>query len=118
MRFNRIVRTLRKDGRVTAPDDDPAARGFGAGALKTNNKIFAMISSKGEFVVKLSRARVDALVAAGIGDRFDGGRGRPLKEWLVVRETAHRQWLRLAREAMLYADSGRGEKGSPGLPSR
>lgn len=105
-RYARIVHALRKDQRVTAPGDEPSARGFGSGALKLRNRIFAMLSSRGEFVVKLPRARVDALVAAGVGDRFDAGRGRAMNEWLVVRESAHRQWLRLAREAMLYAESG------------
>lgn len=30
-------------------------KGFGSGALKVNGKIFAMSSSKGEFVVKLPK---------------------------------------------------------------
>ena len=33
-------------------------------------------------VVKLPRSRVDELVAAGEGDRFDPGHGRIQKEWL------------------------------------
>lgn len=64
-----------------------------------------MLSCKGEFVVKLPRNRVDALVTARIGDRFDGGRGRAIKEWLVVRECTHRLWLQLAREAPLLTRS-------------
>lgn len=112
-RYARIVRTLRRDERVTGPTDDLSARGFGSGALKTRNKIFAMLSSKGEFVVKLPRHRVDDLVAAGVGERFDSGRGRAMKEWLVIRETAHRHWLRLAREAMLYGLGASRPKGGP-----
>jgi hypothetical protein len=36
---------------------------FGSSALKVHGKIFAMVSSAGQFVVKLPEARVDQLVA-------------------------------------------------------
>ena len=58
---------------------------FGSSALKVHDKIFAMISSSGQFVVRLPKARVDALVAADAGERFDANRGRPVKEWLDLR---------------------------------
>ena len=57
-----------------------------------------MLSSKGHFVVKLSEERVNALVAAGKGTRFDPGRGRLMKEWLAVADD-HKVWVPLAREA-------------------
>lgn len=38
----------------------------------------------GQLVVKLPKARVDALVGAGEGARFDGNKGTPMKEWLVL----------------------------------
>ena len=53
-------------------------KGFGSEALKTRGRIFAMLS-QGTLVVKLPKARVDALVDAGEGHRFDprhDGRGR------------------------------------------
>src|SRR5207247_2039163 len=54
--------------------------------LKVNEKIFAMLV-RGDLVVKLPRARVDELVAARTGKRFDPRRdGRVMKEWLVVGE--------------------------------
>jgi hypothetical protein len=105
--YRRIVRALRNFDGVTTPDTNATARGFGASALKVHNKIFAMISSRGEFVVKLPRNRVEALVAAGVGERFDGGRGRPMKEWLAIRESAQREWLALAKEALFYTGSDR-----------
>jgi hypothetical protein len=73
-----------------------AARG--SRALRVNGKIFAMMSSKGQFVVRLSEERVSALVADGSGTRFDAGRGRPMKEWLAV-TADHQLWVPLAREA-------------------
>lgn len=94
-RFALVVNTFADDPQVA-----PLGTGkeFGSGALKVNGKIFAMISSKGEFVVKLSEERVNELVAGGKGSRFDPGRGRVMKEWLVV-TADHRLWIPLAKEA-------------------
>ena len=76
-RFTDIVSALRGKPGVMAPSSEGGGRkAFGASGLKINNKVFAMVSSKGEFVVKLPRERVDALVSAGDGTRFDPGHGR------------------------------------------
>lgn len=79
--------------------------GFGSGALKIGGKIFAMLSSRGDFVVKLPRQRVDALIASGDGDRYDPGRGRLMKEWLVVRSSSQDEWESLADEALEFVRS-------------
>ena len=97
-RFALVVNAFADDRRVTPPG---TGKGFGSGALKVNGKIFAMISSKGEFVVKLSEERVNELVAAGKGSRFDPGRGRVMKEWLVV-TADHTLWIPLAKEARKF----------------
>jgi hypothetical protein len=94
-RFVSVVSAFANDLKVIPPG---SGKGFGSGALKVNGKIFAMMSSKGQFVVKLSEERVNALVADGSGSRFDAGRGRPMKEWLVV-TAGHQLWVPLAREA-------------------
>jgi hypothetical protein len=94
-RFALVVRAFADDPEVLPPSP---TKGFGSGALKVNGKIFAMMSSKGHFVVKLSERRVDALIAAGSGTRFDPGHGRLMKEWLVV-TADHKFWAPLAREA-------------------
>lgn len=91
---------------VTHGSEGTPGNRFGASALKVNNKIFAMLS-KGRLVVKLPRQRVDALVAAGEGERFDPGHGRLMKEWLAVEPTSDLEWLPLAHEAMEFA-AGRG----------
>ena len=90
-----VVDAFADDRQVCPPG---TGKGFGSGALKVNGKIFAMISSKGEFVVKLPEERVNELVAAGKGSRFDPGRGRVMKAWLVV-TADHASWLPLAKEA-------------------
>ena len=46
-------------------------KGFGASALRIDGKMFVLLSSKNELVVKLPKERVDELVASGEGQRFD-----------------------------------------------
>src|SRR5262249_32444350 len=93
-KFAQVVEALSREPHVTAA----VGKGFGSGAIKGTGKIFAMISSKDEFVVKLSKERVDELVDAGRGERFDTGGGRKMKEWLAVgRKRA--DWISLAEEA-------------------
>lgn len=67
--------------------------------LKAGGKIFAMWA-RGALVVKLPKARVDELCAAG-ATRFDPGHGRIMKEWVVVAD-ARSRWVALAREAHGY----------------
>ena len=82
--------------------DDGTARAFGAGALKTGGKIFAMLVG-GSLVLKLPKKRVDALVDAGKGARFDANKGTPMKEWIVLDDShSDAEWLELAREAKVF----------------
>ena len=82
-------------------------KGFGSSALCLRGSIFAMLSN-GRLVVKLPRQRVDALVAAGDGERFDPRHdGRLMKEWVVVDPTSEEEWLDLSREAMEFVASQR-----------
>jgi TfoX/Sxy family transcriptional regulator of competence genes len=99
-RFAAIVEALARKPCVT--HSKSRGRLFGASALKVHDKIFAMVSSGGQFVVKLPKARVDALVATGVGEHFDAKRGRPMKEWLEVRSESAEEWLELAREALEF----------------
>lgn len=93
---------------VTFQDADGSRRGFGASALKVDDRIFAMLASGDEFVLKLPRPRVDALVAAKEGKRFDPRRnGKLMKEWFVVGPGLEARWLRLAKEALEFAASKR-----------
>lgn len=91
--YAKIVHSLRAEPGVTLG----ARRGFGEGALTRGGKIFAMLTSRGEFVVKLTRERIDDLVTQGVGRRFTAGKGREMREWLVVERKS--QALPLAREA-------------------
>jgi hypothetical protein len=94
-RYAELVRAFLAESGVTQE-----GKGFGSSALKVGGHIFAMLSSQGEFVVKLPRRRVDELIASGDGDRFDPGHGRLMKEWLALRPSSSQDWGLLAREAM------------------
>ena len=97
-RFAAIVDALIDEPGVT--HSKSGSRLFGSSSLKVHDKIFAMVSSGGQFVVKLPKARVEALVNAGVGERFDASRGRPMNEWLQVQSGSDKGWLELAREAL------------------
>lgn len=84
-------------------DVSVGGRGFGADALKSGGKIFAMLVG-GRLVVKLSARRVTELLDAGQGEPFDANKGRPMREWLTVGDNA--DWLALAEEARQFVSQG------------
>jgi hypothetical protein len=82
---------------------DPPGRGkgFGSRALRVNGKIFAMMSRKDQFVVKLPPVRARELVLSGQGEFFDPGHGRRMKEWVALLG-ARTPWIDLAQEAYRF----------------
>ena len=104
-RFADLVDELVASPGVSPPGSGPA-RGFGSHALRVHDKIFAMLV-RDRLVLKLPRTRVDVLVAAGEGARFDANKGRPMKEWLALDPDATVPWAPLAREALTFVDAGR-----------
>ena len=98
-RFDEVVAEL------SAVEDVSAAAGgrrSGVPALRRHGRIVAVLSA-GRLVVKLSRARVDELVAAGLGTRFEAPPGTPMKQWFVLAEDATLPWPALAKEAVEHA---------------
>lgn len=76
--------------------------GFGRSeGLRVSNKIYAMLVN-GELVVRVPKPRVDELVDAGIGRRFEPSPGRIMKEWLSLPPTASRRWRGLVAEARAF----------------
>ncbi|HKV61595.1 MAG TPA: hypothetical protein VJO16_06765 [Candidatus Acidoferrum sp.] len=65
--------------------------------LTVRGKIFAMFS-RGKFVAKLPKERVDEILSAGKGERFNPGHGRLMKEWVEL-ESHSGSWVQLAHEA-------------------
>jgi hypothetical protein len=100
-RFEDLVDELVGAPGVTPPR---GGGGFGRSALRFQGKIFAMLV-RGRLVVKLPARRVDTLVEAGDGVRFDANKGTPMKEWLSLDPDSGLDWLALAREALDFARS-------------
>ena len=92
-RFVPVIASFARDRSVTH-----GGKGFGSTGLKVNGKLFAFMSSKGQFVVKIPKARVQELVAAGEAEHFDPRHGRKMKEWAAI-DSPKVDWIQLAREA-------------------
>jgi hypothetical protein len=99
-RFEDLVTDLVGEPGVTPPHGG----GFGRSAVRLDGKIFVMFV-RGQLVLKLPQGRVDELIAAGHGERFDANKGTPMREWLTLDRASDQPWLPLAREALEFARS-------------
>ena len=91
-RFAEVIAAFARDRQVTT------GKMMASVGLKVNGKIFAMLS-RGRFVAKLPKERVDELVQSGVGEYFDPRRdGRLMKEWIELHGTEP-SWIELAKEA-------------------
>ncbi|SFW62762.1 hypothetical protein [Amycolatopsis australiensis] len=97
-RFEALVDEFTGRPGITPPG---ATGGFGRTALRAQGRIFAMFV-RGQLVLKLPKARVDALVEAGHGVRFDANKGTPMKEWLALANDSPEPWPALAEEALEF----------------
>lgn len=77
-------------------------RGFGSDALNFKGRIFA-IGKPGSLVLKLPAKRVAELLESGLGVPFDAGKGRPMREWIVIKGSSEDEWQALAEEALRFA---------------
>jgi TfoX/Sxy family transcriptional regulator of competence genes len=98
-RYESLVSSMLVESRLARVGE---GKGFGStGQLKVDGKIFAMLV-KGRLVVKLPRDQVDAFVDSGDGERFDAGKGKPMREWFALAPTSNKPWLVLAKQAMEF----------------
>ena len=102
-RYENLIDDLVGTPGVSPP---PGGSGFGRGAARFQKKIFVMFV-RGRLVLKLPAGRVDELVGAGEGVRFDANKGTPMKEWFSLDPQSSLSWPPLAREALEFARSGR-----------
>ncbi|HEX8861394.1 MAG TPA: MmcQ/YjbR family DNA-binding protein [Actinomycetes bacterium] len=91
--------------------DQPAVSrgtGFGSSAgLRVGGKIFAMLDREGRLVLKLPTARVEELIDAGTGGRFEPRRdGRLMREWVTVPVSGRSEWEGLVDQAFQFVSSG------------
>src|SRR5580704_19227855 len=99
MRFEDLLGEFSDIDGVTLPH---GGSGFGRSALRYRGKIFAMFV-RGALVVKLPGQRVDELITAGHGARFDANKGTPMREWFTVAPDCPLPWPALAAEALDFA---------------
>ena len=93
------------------PDVDEG-RLFSAHGLRTNGKIFAMLTRGDRITVKLPAGRCSELVAAGRGVPFEAG-GRQMREWVSLTDPGAGEALELAREALAFLRELHGPAGRP-----
>jgi hypothetical protein len=101
IRYQDLIDDLLGCPGVTPP---PGGSGFGRGAVRFQKKIFVMFV-RGRLVLKLPAGRVDELVAADEGVRFDANKGTPMREWFSLDPESGLPWLSLAKEALDFAQA-------------
>lgn len=81
---------------------------FGVRVLKISGKPFVGLFQNKWLVVKVGAPRAQELIAAKVGRPFDpSGKGRLMKEWIVIEEpatNARKKWLALAEEAQAFVE--------------
>ena len=75
--------------------------GLGAQGIKYNNKMFVMFY-KGDLVVKLAPDRIKELINKNIGEPFDPGTGKLVKNRMLLRFTKKDHWIRISEESKKY----------------
>ncbi|MFX0077570.1 MAG: hypothetical protein ACFE96_19160 [Candidatus Hermodarchaeota archaeon] len=71
-------------------------------SLKTKKKMFAMLS-KGNYVLKLPKDRVNELIKSGQGLPYDPGNGKIMKEWVIIPSEYSEKWIEYTFEAKEFA---------------
>lgn len=69
--------------------------------LMVGGKLFAFLKD-GRLILKLPARQIDGLLISHDAVRFDRGQGKPLKEWIVLPQSAAADWPALARDAHAF----------------
>ncbi|MCI4364539.1 MAG: MmcQ/YjbR family DNA-binding protein [Thermoplasmata archaeon] len=77
-------------------------KGFGTRSMFVGRKMFAVLHTTGELVVKLPPDRVKALIDSKMGRGWHPGNGAPLKDYVAISFDHERDWCALALEAREY----------------
>ena len=78
---------------------------MGFPCLRVDGGFFATCDHRsGDLIVKLSRDRVQEVIAQGEGEPFAPA-GRVFKEWVTVSEREAEQWRKLMDEALRFVSS-------------
>ena len=71
-------------------------------SLKFKKKMFVMLS-KGNFVIKLPKERVEILISSKEGLPYDPGTGKQMKEWVIIPLEFQDKWIEYTEEAKAFA---------------
>ena len=82
--------------------------GVGAGRILSSEGLhyrgkYFVAPNRNGLLVKLPADRVVELVDDGTGVPFETGRGRVMREWVVIRPEHRRRWRSIALEALAFA---------------
>ena len=97
--YGAVIQSLLSDPRVTE------AQMFGMPCAKIGGKAFVGLFKK-NLVVKIGAPRVEELLKAKAGRKFDpSGLERPMKEWIMIPESAAaKKWLTFATAAKVFVE--------------
>lgn len=95
VQFRRLTERYANDSRV-APGKMLVSEG-----LRVEGRFFLALVD-GQLLVKLPRDRVAELIASGIAQPFESGKGRVMREWALISHSANRRWSALADEALAF----------------
>ncbi|UUZ80171.1 hypothetical protein LJK88_35205 [Paenibacillus sp. P26] len=104
-RYEEIARILCEDPAVSRVIAGGMKRFGASGELRAGGKMFAFCS-KERLIVKLPQRRVAELIADGRGQPCVMGRGRTMREWVVIGQEQRPEWLSIAMESKQFIGSG------------
>ncbi|MBD2872408.1 hypothetical protein [Paenibacillus arenilitoris] len=99
--YEEIVRILCEDPEVRATVEGGMKRFGASGELRIGGKMFAF-SAKERLIVKLPESKVAALIADGRGEPCVMGRGRTMREWVVIGPERKAEWLSITKESKAF----------------
>jgi hypothetical protein len=97
-RYEEIVHILCEDPEVSSTLAGGMKRFGASGELRVGGKMFAF-SSKGRLIVKLPQSKVSTLIAEGRGQPCVMGRGRTMREWVVIGPEWQSEWLSIVMDS-------------------
>ncbi len=82
---------------------------MGGRCARVSGEFIGLVDYKGSgLVIKLSRARVDELIAEGIGQPF-GPAGKVFREWVAIPIPNRRLWTKLLKESTVFVAPRKGD---------
>jgi hypothetical protein len=83
-------------------EDVTVNAGTGSQGIKFGKKMFVMFH-KGQLLVQLPPDRVSELIASGEALPHDPGTGKPMKDRVLVPDSASDKWIAFCDESLNYA---------------